>query len=171
MRKFLLLIAASTMLLSCSSGWKQVPDKLEKLVNKVELKAESFTSADWDSIKEEYSDLMDTFNDNIRKYTSAETKRVRRASGKFNGLVLRNGIRNAGSILNDIIDSAPDYLDGLGEALDRTGDSALDAIDYLEDDIDTIGEGLEDLGDDLEDIAERVGDKAEKFLERIGDLF
>lgn len=151
-RFFPLLIAASLMLLSCSE-WKRVPDKLEALIERIDQTGDRFTSQDWDNVRSEYRDLMDLYNEQADQYSKEDRSRVLKAAGRYHALMLKRGVLNASSLINDLIITTPEFLDGMGDIIDETGDNAIGALedgldsllDYVEDGVDTFLEKLEDL--------------------------
>ena len=153
-RALFILIAASMMLLSCSD-WKQVPDKLESLVDRVEQESGSFSENEWDDVKAEYYSLMNTYSEKRDKYSAEENRRVAKAAGKYQGLLLRRKLKDAGSLLDDIIATAPEYLEGLGDVLSETEDNVLEDVENgIEGLINQVEGGLDNLINRLEGLFE-----------------
>ena len=151
MKRFVfILIAASIALLSCN-GWKQVPDKMELLVNRIEQDCGGYTPDDWERVREEYSDLMKTYRKDKEKYTAEEKSRIAKAVGRYRGLMIKQGLNDAATMINGI----PDYLDGITRVIDDPEDNPIDAIE----------DGVDNLIDYVEDEVVGLLEKLEKFFE------
>ena len=166
MKKYLILILLPAILASCSN-WKSLPDKFESFVNEVETSSASFTDKDWDKTEAEYQKMMDTYLEHRDDYSSKDKGRILKASGKYQAMLIVNGIHGVTSYFNNLISTAPDFLEGVEEVIGDAGDNLSD---LFEDWLDTSGleESFDNLSQGVEDIVDRVSDGIEGFLDRLG---
>ena len=153
MKKIVLLFVSALLVLSSCNGWKQVPNRLEKLVDKIEARGDDFSEEDWNKVSAEYDEIIQQYSDHQDKYTLDESKRVVKAVGRYHALVIKRGFKNAASFVNDIISNAPAYLEGLGDAIEETEEDAKEAIEEgAEGVVDKISEGVENILDKLDNL-------------------
>lgn len=147
------LIVAALLVLSSCNNWKQVPSRLERLVDKIEERGDDFSESNWEKVRAEYYDIMDQYYEYRDKYSSEDSNRVLKAAGRYHALMLKRGFKDAASYINGIISNAPAYLEGIGEALEETEDDTLDAIEEgVENVVDKISEGVENILDKLDNL-------------------
>lgn len=150
MKRFIIILMAVSVTLFSCAGWKSVPDKMEALVSKVEEGFDNYTPEDWDGIQAEYYDLMKAYRKDKAKYTTEERSRIIKAAGRYQGLLIRQGLTDAVSLINDI----PVFLDGIGRVINDPEENSIEAIE-----------------ESVDSLIEYVGDEVSGFLDRLEDIF
>ena len=142
-------IATASAVQSCSNT--TVPQKLDNFVDKTELNCDKYDADDWQKSMVRYDQLVKEFNKPGRQYTEAEKQMAARAMGRYHSLLIKNGIEQSATYLEELKNVLPSYLeglvDGLGESSDEIGKNLEDIFNSEE-----FEKAFEDLGEKLEDI-------------------
>lgn len=150
-----------SILLSGCSSWKNVPDKIDAFVGKAEMSAKEYTADDWELSKEEYDALILEYEDNIDKYSKEERALVTKAIGRYQTLMLLNGIDQAASVVNMFKELLPSYLHGVEDAVNERYDGIVDRakglLDFTE-----IEESAQSLEEELSNLAEEISEEIEE---------
>ena len=164
MKRTIVFLFLPIFLVSCS-GWKNVPDRLESLVNDIELNSKSFEDAEWDQAAAEYHRLMDIYYEHKDGYSSDERVRIQRAVGKYCALLFVNGIRikELSSTVDKLFSSAPAYLEGIYEVMKSQSSQWPEALDFS-----VLEQSIEALGDDVDSLFNKLSEGVSGLLERIG---
>ena len=92
--------------------------RLNDYVNEVESSCQNWTEEDWELSQEEYAKLLEEYELNYDSYTQEEKDAINKAIGRYNGLLIKQGIDDAGNILKDFGERLPSLIEGFMSALE-----------------------------------------------------
>ena len=111
----IIAIATIIMLISCASP---LSSRLNDYVNEVESSCQNWTEEDWELSQEEYAKLLEEYELNYDSYTQEEKDAINKAIGRYNGLLIKQGIDEAGNILKDFGERLPSLIEGFMSAFE-----------------------------------------------------
>lgn len=114
----LFLLFVVTLVTSCKPS---LPTRINKYVLGVESSCTDWTAEDWELSQEEYAKLLEEYEMNYDSYTKEEKDAINKAIGRYNGLLIRQGMKEAGSILKEFGERLPSLVKGFVSAF---GDNA-----------------------------------------------
>lgn len=129
MKKILFFTFVLNLVISCS--FQSEPQKLDEFVDNAELKAESYTDADWEKSAIQYQKLVDEYLNSGKEYSEAEREMAARAMGRYHALLMRVGLERSASRLKEFGKILPSYLNGLVEGLDNESENIEKAFEGL----------------------------------------
>ena len=144
MRKYLVILLVALAAVSCST--LRAPARLERLVNRVERRADHYRPWQWDRANRKYEALVREYIQNYRTYTIAEKQQAMSAIGRYHGLLVDYGIKQGIGILG----SLGNYAGGLLDIL-RQDVGALE--DFLEN---VLGLGKNEARSALESLKKKL---------------
>ena len=167
-----LSVVAAVSALAISCMVTSIPQKLDRFVDKAELKSASYTSADWERSVAEYDKLADKYTSSEQDYSQEEQQMAARAMGRYHSLLLKNGIQQSEDYLEKLKDELPAYLDGLAEGLGKRAEDIEKALEKILSDK-KLEKSLENLGEKIEKIAtdEKLGKAVEEFGKKLEQIF
>ena len=116
MKQLLLFsIALAALLSSCVSP---LSSRLNDYVNEVESSCQNWTEEDWELSQEEYAKLLEEYELNYDSYSQEEKDSINKAIGRYNGLLIRQGIEEAGSIIKEFGERLPSLIEGFMSAFE-----------------------------------------------------
>ena len=116
MKQLLLFsIALAALLSSCVSP---LSGRLNDYVNEVESSCQNWTEEDWELSQEEYAKLLEEYKLNYDSYTQEEKDAINKAIGRYNGLLIKQGIDEAGNILKQFGERLPSLIEGFMSAFE-----------------------------------------------------
>lgn len=117
MKQLLLFsIALAALLSSCVSP---LSSRLNDYVNEVESSCQNWTEEDWELSQEEYAKLLEEYELNYDSYTQEEKDAINKAIGRYNGLLIKQGIEEAGSVLKEFGERLPSLIEGFMSAFEE----------------------------------------------------
>ena len=108
-------IALAALLSSCVSP---LSGRLNDYVNEVESSCQSWTEEDWELSQEEYAKLLEEYELNYDSYSQEEKDAINKAIGRYNGLLIKQGIDEAGNILKEFGERLPSLIEGFMSAFE-----------------------------------------------------
>ena len=117
-KHFLASIAISSFMLLCSCS-SPLSNRLNDYVNEVESSCQNWTEEDWELSQEEYAKLLEEYELNYDSYTQEEKDAINKAIGRFNGLLIKQGIEEAGSVLKEFGERLPSLIEGFMSAFEE----------------------------------------------------
>ena len=102
-------------LFSCSSP---LSSRMNDYVSEVEATCQNWTAEDWELSQEEYALLLEEYQLNYDSYTQEEKDAINKAIGRYNGLLIRQGIEEAGSIIKEFGEILPSLIEGFMSAFE-----------------------------------------------------
>ena len=109
--KTLVVLALGIALLAGCS--RPLADRMDKFVSKTEANCEKYSADDWAKSQEEFSALAQEYKDNYSSFSKEEKERINKAMGKYTGLLLKKGVSEAGSVFQEAVEGATDFLKGI----------------------------------------------------------
>lgn len=108
-------ISSSLLLHSCSSP---LSSRMNEYVTEVEATCQNWTEEDWELSQEEYAKLLEEYELNYDSYTQEEKDAINKAIGRYNGLLIKQGIEEAGSVLKEFGERLPSLIEGFMSAFE-----------------------------------------------------
>ena len=108
-------ISSSLLLQSCSSP---LSSRMNEYVTEVEASCQNWTEEDWELSQEEYAKLLEEYELNYDSYTQEEKDAINKAIGRYNGLLIKQGIDEAGNILKEFGERLPSLIEGFMSAFE-----------------------------------------------------
>lgn len=114
--KTLIIGLVITLITSCASP---LSSRLNDYVNEVESSCLNWTEEDWELSQEEYAKLLEEYELNYDSYTQEEKDAINKAIGRYNGLLIKQGIEEAGSVLKEFGERLPALIEGFMSAFEE----------------------------------------------------
>lgn len=92
--------------------------RLNDYVTEVESSCQDWTEEDWELSQEEYAKLLEEYELNYDSYTQEEKDAINKAIGRFNGLLIKQGIDEAGNIIKEFGERLPSLIEGFMSAFE-----------------------------------------------------
>ena len=108
-------ISSSLLLQSCSSP---LSSRMNEYVTEVETTCQNWTEEDWELSQEEYAKLLEEYELNYNSYTQEEKDAINKAIGRYNGLLIKQGIDEAGNMLKEFGERLPSLIEGFMSAFE-----------------------------------------------------
>ena len=116
-----MIVAAALMAVACSA-FGSISERMDHFVTDVEKECENYEEKDWKLTQEEYEKLLTEFEENYDSYTDEEKQEVAKAIGRYNGLVMRAGMKSLFNQVEDLGRKAAPMIDGFFEGLTEKED-------------------------------------------------
>lgn len=116
-KHFLAIIAISSFMLLCSCS-SPLSSRMNEYVSEVEASCQNWTEEDWELSQEEYAKLLEEYELNYDSYTLEEKDAINKAIGRYNGLLIKQGIDEAGNILKEFGERLPSLIEGFMSAFE-----------------------------------------------------
>lgn len=135
------LFAALAITVGCATT-KSVPERFDSFVEKTEQEFKDYTEADWEKSRQEYEEYVQEIKDNYDSYSTAEKVKMAEAMGRYNSILIQNGIGNATETIGDLFDQIPEVINGVIKDIDtaaikKTMDEFGNTIESIFNSIDT----------------------------------
>jgi hypothetical protein len=145
------LIIFSLLLTSCIGSNRSVPQRMDSFVDNAELKSDSYSAEDWEKSEATFEKLVSEYENSPQKYTDAEKKMAARAIGRYHALLLKQGIKESASMILELGNILPDYIDGFVDGLKQDGEDFDGTLNNL---LDTaaLEKSMEELGSAIEEL-------------------
>lgn len=108
-------MSAALLLSSCTAP---LSNRMNDYVTEVETNCQNWTEADWELSQEQYAKLLEEYEQNYDSYTQEEREAINKAIGRYNGLLLKQGIENAGNAIKEFGERIPSLIEGFVSAFD-----------------------------------------------------
>ena len=93
--------------------------RLNDYVTEVESSCQDWTEEDWELSQEEYAKLLEEYELNYDSYTQEEKDAINKAIGRYNGLLIKQGIDEAGNIIKEFGERLPSLIEGFMSAFEE----------------------------------------------------
>ena len=93
--------------------------KFDNYVDRVEENCDSWTEEEWEMSKEKYSQLLEEYEANYENLTPEERDAINKAIGRYNGILMKQGIKKVDKSINDFIDRLPSLFEGFMSAFEE----------------------------------------------------
>ena len=113
--KLIIIRIGFVIISSCASP---LSSRLHDYVTKVENNCQNWTEEDWELSREEYLKLIEEYELNYESYTQEEKDAINRAIGRYNGLLIKQGIEEAGSVIQELGERLPSLIEGFMSAFE-----------------------------------------------------
>ena len=131
MKKLNVIIVLLVMFLLTSC---EIPTstKFDNHLKKVENNCENWTEEEWEMSKEKYRQLLKEYEENYENMTPEERAEVNKAIGRYNGILMKKGIKKVDETFDDFIDRFPSLFEGFMSAFEEEMEKLEDKIEKLE---------------------------------------
>lgn len=92
--------------------------RLNDYVTEVESSCQDWTEEDWELSQEEYAKLLEEYELNYDSYTQEEKDAINKAIGRYNGLLIKQGIDEAGNVIKEFGERLPSLIEGFMSAFE-----------------------------------------------------
>ncbi len=149
MKNFTLIFLLSAFaFLSCGLANAGIPQKLDKFVAETEKNCADYTKQDWEKSRREYRALLDDYKNSKEEFSNQEKEQAVRAMGRYNALLIKNGIVKSSIGIQEISAMLPDFIKGLSEGLEANSEEINRSLKSLVDTAKLSG-AVQSLGDAL----------------------
>ena len=100
-------------MISCSAS---LSTKFDDYVTQVELDCRDWTEDEWEFSLEEYNRLLQEYENNYSTLTQEEKDAINRAIGRYNGLLVKRGIKTATGAFQELGERIPSLIEGFMSA-------------------------------------------------------
>lgn len=168
MKKYLILLLFALLSATACATWKNVPERLDKFVEKTEDSATSYSQDDWQASKQQYEALISEYSEHEDEYTAEQKALVMKDIGRYHSMLIVNSLRDAIDFLKTMIKILPSYWEGVKEVfmefLQEKKEGVSDLVRLLIDP-DGISGTIRSLVDDWDALLDDVSDEIESALE------
>ena len=113
--KVLTLCLLLAVLSSCQTKEEKVIGKMQKLVERVEQKSDSFDEKEWQQIIDDFEALQEEAKG--CDFTKDQTKEFAKAEGELAAAIAKQGAKQLGKGLKDLFDEGKEALNGAVEGI------------------------------------------------------
>ena len=105
------LVLFATALTSCQSREELLINKINKLADRVEQKADSFSNADWEKALSDFQDLQEQATK--CHFNKQQLKDFAKAEARLTAVFAKKGASKLGEELQDLLDEGKEIVNGL----------------------------------------------------------
>lgn len=114
--KSLKIISGIVAVMALNSCHSQLPGRIENYVSDVEDESATWTDYDWTKSQDDFEKLMEEYECNYDSYSQEEKDAINKAIGRYNGLLIRQGLENVYNMVDEFSKQFPSFLDGFVSA-------------------------------------------------------
>ena len=145
------ILSGIVTLLTACAAVAGTPQKIDEFVAKTEGECQTYSKDDWAKSRSEYRALLDEYKNSKKEYTQAEKEQVVRAMGRYNALLIKNGIIKSSMGIQEFSAMLPDFIKGLSEGLAANSEEINQSLKSLVD-TNKLNSAIQSLGSALEKI-------------------
>lgn len=145
------ILAGLLTLLTACAALAGTPQKIDEFVAKTESECQNYSKEDWQKSRSEYRALLDEYKNSRKEFSQAEKEQVVRAMGRYNALLIKNGIIKSSMGVQEISTLLPDFIKGLSEGLEANSEEINRSLKSLVD-TNKLNSAIQSLGSALEKI-------------------
>ena len=119
MNSFRAIIICILTLIAFTCCSSTLSSRMNEYVTEVEATCQNWTEEDWELSQEEYAKLLEEYELNYDSYTQEEKDAINKAIGRYNGLLIKQGIEEAGSVLKEFGERLPSLIEGFMSAFEE----------------------------------------------------
>ena len=165
--KKLVLILAMLSMTACAT-WKNVPERLDKFVDKTEDSASDYSQDEWQASKQQYEELISEYSEHEDEYTTEQKALVMKDIGRYHSMLIVNSLRDAIDFLKTMIKILPSYWEGVKEVfMEFFQQKKQDVSDLVRSLIDPEGISgtIRGLVEDWDNLLDNVSEEIESALD------
>jgi hypothetical protein len=145
------ILAGLMTLLTACAALAGTPQKIDEFVAKTESECQNYSKEDWQKSRSEYRALLDEYKNSRKEFSQAEKEQVVRAMGRYNALLIKNGIIKSSMGVQEISALLPDFIKGLSEGLEANSEEINRSLKSIVD-TNKLNSAIQSLGSALEKI-------------------
>ena len=151
--KNLLRIITVAVVAFCTSCvvYGGIPQKLDQFVTKTESECETYSKEDWQKSRKEYKSLLEDYKNSKVEFTQQDKELAVRAMGRYNALLIKNGIVKSSMGIQEFSAMLPDFIKGLSDGLAANSEEINKSLKSLVD-TNKLNGALQSLGNALEKV-------------------
>ena len=127
MKKFFLLLVTVLCMTACAT-WKNVAQRLDKLVDETAKTSSSYSNDDWETSKQRYQALISEYAEHEDDYTDEQKALVMKDIGRYHAMLAVHSMSDAITFLRTMIRILPSYLQGILEVIKENKDAFVDVL-------------------------------------------
>ena len=104
---------ASVMLASCTTP---LSNRVDNFVDDAEDNCAEWSDTEWEKSMAEYDELLEEYETNYDDLSKEEKKAINRAVARYNGLIVKKGLEDAGSAIKEFGEQLPSMVEGFFSA-------------------------------------------------------
>lgn len=116
----IILFSVLIFLMSCSSP---LSTRFESYVTQVEIDCKYWSDADWELSQEEYNLLLQEYEEIHSSLSQDEKDVINKAIGRYNGLLIKQGIEDATNVLQELGERLPSLIEGFISAFNESAEN------------------------------------------------
>lgn len=114
--KRLIILTLFFAFASCAPA--SLSSRIDDYVSSVEGNFQQWTEKDWELSQQEYEQLLTEYEAKYSSLSQEEKDKINRAIGRYNGLLLKEGIKQVESSLKEFGEQLPSLIDGFLSAFE-----------------------------------------------------
>ena len=118
MNSFRAIIICILTLIAFTCCSSTLSSRMNEYVTEVEATCQNWTEEDWELSQEEYAKLLEEYELNYDSYTQEEKDAINKAIGRYNGLLIKQGIDEAGNVIKEFGERLPSLIEGFMSAFE-----------------------------------------------------
>ena len=95
-----------------------VPERLDRFVDKTENEYRDYSSKDWSKSRETYQNLVDKMDANYSSYSAEKKIKAAAAMSRYNALLFQNEISGFSGSLGNLLEQLPEVINGTIDKID-----------------------------------------------------
>lgn len=115
-KRVLFTLFLTLFIVSCSTP---LSTRFDEYVTHVESDCKNWTEVDWELSHEEYNLLLQEYKNNYSTLTQEEKDAINRAIGRYNGLLIKQGIETATGTIQELGERIPSLIEGFMSAFEN----------------------------------------------------
>lgn len=127
MKQLLMMLVAVLCMTACAT-WKNVPQRLDKLVDETAKTSSSYSNDDWETSKQRYQALISEYAEHEDDYTDEQKALVMKDIGRYHAMLAVHSMSDAITFLRTMIRILPSYLQGILEVIKENKDAFVDVL-------------------------------------------
>ena len=118
MNSFRAIIICILILIAFTCCSSTLSSRMNEYVSEVEASCQNWTEEGWELSQADYAKLLEEYELNYDSYTQEEKDAINKAIGRYNGLLIKQGIDEAGNILKEFGERLPSLIEGFMSAFE-----------------------------------------------------
>jgi hypothetical protein len=119
MKNFRAVVFCTLILIAFTCCSSPLSCRIDEYVSEVEANHKNWTDEDWELSQEEYAKLLEEYELNYDSYTQEEKAAINKAIGRYNGLIIKQGIKDDGNVIKELGERLPSLIEGFMSAFEE----------------------------------------------------
>ena len=93
--------------------------KMNRYLDRIEKVCSDWSKQEWNTSRNEYKAYINEYKANKDKYSQEEKEAIYKALGRYNGMLVKNGMEDLGEYLKDLGERIPSFIEGFKSAFEK----------------------------------------------------